>query len=451
MAGSSAHAVEDRGELAILRGVLEKNATALGSMLGRGAQVVRRGAARLAPATAVAPAARVIQGAAPAAKPLGQSFRAGLNEFTSGLRSGRAFGVGPAEAAKAAPSLWRSVGHNMADQAVGGAIGGTVIGGALGAYQAPKGDGLSGALAGAGQGVKAGLVGGALAGGAGGALRHGRYKALLHAGQTPAQAAAVMSKSPLQNVQDAWKNRETAGAWHADALEAAAVPATLALENMAQGIGETKQQKTAELAERIVAKIAADGAPAPKTRKRHAGKRSTRAAVHLSRVEEMQLITAARAILRAVRDSKPSKIKIAGMPQVVVVPMMHGSNKTPAELEAERRDRAAYETDKAVGKGVGPLVGAVGAEALLRGTVDPLVRDNPTGPLKMLTPDSVPRKILLPGIGAALGAYGAHRLIQSRREERERQSQALAAQDAAAAALPAPPVPESVVPRPSMA
>lgn len=417
MATASDALTEDRGELAVLRRVLEKNAGMVGAALANGGKVLRRGVSRLAPAAATG-LPRVPPVAA------GGGFRAGLSEFKAGLRTGRRLGIGPAEAAKAAPSLWKSVGHNMADQAVQGAVLGTVAGGALGAYQAPRGEGLSGAVAGAGEGLKAGIVGGALAGAAGGALRHGRYKALTHTGSTPAQAQAVMRKSPLQNVKDAWANKGNPGSWQADALEAAAVPATIYAENMAQGLGEKKQDKVASAE--------------PKASK----KRRTRAAVHLSHAEEMQLITAAKAILRAVRDSRVPKI--ADMPRVVVVPMM-GAHKTPAELEAEKRDRAAYETDKAVGKAAGPLAGAVGAEALLRSTLDPLVAKAPAGSvLSHLTPDSVPRKILLPGLGAALGAYGAHRMIQARREDRERASQAALVQDAAQAALaqvPTPPHP----------
>lgn len=466
--------VEGCDDLAVFRRVLEKNAGMVGAALSRGATVARGAVTRkLAPKAVpvIGQAGRAAQAVAPAV-PLGQRVSKGWSEFKAGLGTGRRFNIGSAEAAQAAPSLWKSVGHNVADQAIGGAIGGTVIGGALGAYQAPKGEGVSGAMAGAGEGLKAGIVGGALAGAAGGALRHGRYKALLHTGSTPTQAAAVMSKSPLQNAKDAWANKGNPGSWQADAVEAAAVPATLVAENMAQGIGEKKQDKVASAdtqaeakvqvlaeearaaarvaaacAERVrearaqihqgeaVSKIAKDRAPKGKLKKRPG-----RAAMHLSRLEEMQIVTAARAILRAVRDTKLTKAlkvpKIADMPHVVVVPMM-GEHKSPAQLEADKRDRAAYETDKAVGKGVGPLVGAVGAEALLRSTLDPAVRANPAGPLGGLVPDSVPRKILLPGLGAAIGAYGAHRVIQARREARERASREQLAQEAAQAAIPA--------------
>jgi hypothetical protein len=488
MATASAElATKDCDDLAVFRRVLEKNAgmwgqvtKGIGNLLGRtapqSANVIQRGArtatgvaptinaarntashvAPLQGANAVARGARApvatrrvnaapVLGTTPAAAakapaaaaapevPLGQRVSKGWSEFKAGLGTGRRLGIGSSEAAQAAPSLWKSVGHNMADQAVGGAIGGTVLGGALGAYQAPKGEGMSGALAGAGEGVKAGLVGGALAGAAGGALRHGRYKALLHSGQSPAAATAVMSKNPLQNVQDAWKNRANAGSWEADALEAAAVPATLAAEGMAQSIGE-KKQASADTVQRIVSKIAAD-LPAKPRATGKLKKRCGRAAMHLSRAEEAQLITAARAILRAVRDTKA--VKHANVPQLIVVPMMQGAEKSHAERLAEKRDRDAHETDTAVGKGVGPLAGAVGAEALLRGTLDPAVRANPTGPLAGLAPDSVSRKILLPGLGAAIGAYGAHRVIQARREARERATQAELAQEAARAALPA--------------
>lgn len=426
MTTRSAVTVRDRDELAILRRVrassFEKDANILSQAAASVGKFFGRKAAPAA-ANAVAHAAPAVAHAAPAA---GGGFRAGLAEFRAGLSSGRKFNIGAPEAAQAAPSLWRSVGHNMADQAVGGAIGGTVLGGAMGAYQAPKGQGFAGAAAGAGEGFKAGLIGGAVAGAAGGAMRHGRYKALVHSGSTPEAATAVMSKSPLQNVQDAWANKGNPGSWQADALEAAAVPATLVAENMATGIGEMKNEKTAAVPSE---------SPAPPAKQK---KRTVRAAVHLTHAEEKHLLSAAKAVLRAVRASRIAKIAALPEgdpqrphPQIVVVPMMHGREKTPAERVAEKHERNRLETDQAVGRAIGPLAGTFGAEALLRSTVDPAVRRSPTGALSMLTPDSVPRKILLPGLGAALGGYAAHRLIQARREFRERQNREELAQETA--------------------
>lgn len=375
---------------------------------GAGAALVQGVRGLFAPRAVASGAGAVAQSAAPAAAAAGNGFRAGLAEFKAGLQTGRRFGAGAEQAAAAAPSLWRSVGHNVADQAVGGAVMGTVLGGAMGAYQAPKGEGFSGALAGAGSGLKAGIVGGALAGGAGGAMRHARFKAITKAGMPPADAMKIMSKSPLQNAKDAWANRGTEGAWQADALEAAAVPVTLVAENAAQGLGEMKQEKKADACSGVV---------------------------HAVRAKRL-------AKLAALPEGDPQR----PLPQVVVVPVMRGKEKTPEQLAVEKRQRDQLENDQAIGRAVGPLTGTIGAEALLRMTVDPHVRKNPTGALSMLTPDSVPRKILLPGLGAALGAYGAHKLIQSRREyremqEREELEREIARRAQAASAPGAPPAP----------
>lgn len=350
-----------------------------------GLSLVRRlfgGAA--AKSTGAATTKAVTTGAPAAVAP---GWRAGLAEFRAGVNSGRKFNQGAAEAAQVAPSLWRSVGHNMADQAVSGAIVGTALGAGMGAYQAQPGDRFAGAMAGAGTGFKSGLVTGGLAGGAGGAMRHARYKGILRSGASHDDAMKVMSKNPFENARDAWENRHNPGAWQADALEAAAVPATLAVENMAQGIGEMKNEKKAN-----------------------------------------------DPYLGALR-----RAKVASAPQLVVVPMLRGKEKSPEQLALEKAHRDAYENDTAIGRAIGPLTGTISAEALLRTVVDPHVRANPTGALSMLAPDSVPRKILLPGLGAALGAYGAHRVIQARREARER----LEPGEQAPPALPAPPV-ESV-------
>ena len=375
MASTDAHMTEDRDDLAALRRVrseLEKRGGWLTSTMNLGRKALGVGAAKMAPAAAE-------HAAVSAAGKTG--FKAGLSEFKAGLRSGARFGIGSEHAAQAAPSLWRSVGHNVADQAVGGAISGAVLGAGLGAYQAPKGQGMQGAFAGATSGAKAGIVGGALAGGAGGAMRHGRYKALLNSGQTHDAAMKVMSKSPLQNAKDAWANRANPGAWQADALEAAAVPATLYAENAAMGIGEMKQEKTAS-------------------------------------VDDQRLLGVVRAARKIASEGHHG-------PQLVVVPVLRGKEKTPEEIATEKRLRDQYENDTAISRAVGPLLGTIGTEAMLRTTVDPHVRAaSPTGALSMLTPDSVPRKLLLPGLGAALGGYAAHHIVQARREYRERQAQA---------------------------
>lgn len=353
-------------------------------------------------------AAKATAAATPAASATARGgFGHALGELGKGMRTGRKFGVGPAEAAGAAPSLWRSVGHNMADQAISGAISGSVLGAGLGAYQASPGSRFEGALSGAATGAKGGFTAGVIGGGVGGALRHGRYKALRGAGQTADEARAVMSKTPLQNAQDAWEKRNAPGAWQADAIEAAAVPATILAENAAQGVGEMKNEKRAQLDD----------------------------------------IDPVLACLRSAQASRLAKIAsydgtgARPIPHVVVVPMMHKNEQTPEQAAAAKAERDRLETDQAVGRAVGPLAGTIGTEALLRSTLDPAVREaHPGSALQMLHADSVPRKILLPGLGAALGAYGAHRIIQARRAFRE-QDKRDAQRDAsgAAGAVPVPP------------